>query len=357
MKIDILVDSDNFFATLKNDIQNAKRNIYIQAMTFEADKAGNQLCDSLKSSPAQDIRILLDSYIKAIISDKFLYSPGNIFNRPLKKEYRDTMNLINHLNNLGIQVKFINPLGPLLINFANRNHKKLVLVDNEISYIGGFNFSDHNFLWHDMMLRIEHQCIAKFLKEDFLITWLGENQCCTKPFELLDLIILDGKTNEQVFGLIFKMIDQATKSIFIESPYLTSPFYEKLRRARERGVKVHLICPEKNNKSIIQKYTFWEAQRSNFTLRLFKNMTHLKAMLIDDEFLVVGSSNFDYFSNCSHQEIIAIIRDIETIESFTKQVIHNDWNLSVAWIGKTSNIIGFFRYLFLKVPLLQSFLN
>jgi len=348
MKIDILVDSDKFFDALKNDIQNAKRNIYIQAMTFEADRAGNQLCDLLKVSQVKDIRILVDSYIKAMISDQFLYSPANILNRSLKNEFKETINLINQLNNLGIKVKFTNHLGPLLIHFVSRNHKKLVIIDNKISYIGGINFSDHNFLWHDMMVRIEHQNIAKFLREDFLATWSGKNQCCTKDFESLALIIFDGKSNDEAFELIFKMIDQAKKTILIESPYLTFPFYQKLRQAAERGVKTSLICPEDNNISLIHKYTLWEVQRSGITLRLLRNMTHLKAMLIDDEFLVIGSSNFDYLSYSSYQEIIAIIRDYETVNSFKKQVFQKDWSRSFTWTGKTSSSLGFIRYIVLK---------
>ena len=132
MKIDILVDSDEFFEMLKNDIQNAKKSIYIQSMTFEADKAGEKLCDLLRKSSVRDIRILIDSYIKAMISDYFLYSPRNMLNRSLRNEYKETFNLINNLNKLGIQVKLTNPLGPLLIRYPGRNHKKMVVIDKMI---------------------------------------------------------------------------------------------------------------------------------------------------------------------------------------------------------------------------------
>ena len=349
MKIDILVDSDEFFNRLKNDIQNAKNNIYIQAMTFEADKAGEELCDLLRKSSVRDIRILIDSYIKAMISDCFLYSPRNMFNRSLRSEYKETFKLINNLNNLGIRVKLTNPLGPLFIRYPGRNHKKLVVIDSKIVYAGGFNFSDHNFLWHDMMLRIEDKDIAKFLEKDFLITWSGENQCCKQSFGSIECYLLDGKSNEKGFEAIFKTVDEAKISIFIESAYMSFPFYEKLRQARKRGVNVKLILPENNNKPIMQKYTYWEIQRSDLKLRLLKNaMTHLKAMLIDDKFLVVGSSNFDYFSYTSHQEVILVINNLDIIDQFKRRVIRKDWDSSVPWTGKTSGLIGFIRYLFMK---------
>lgn len=354
MKTEVLVDSNKFFTSLSHDIRNAKKNIYIQVMTFEADYAGNQLCDILLNSSVSDIRILVDSYIKAMISDKFLFSAANRFNRSLKNEHRKTMQLIKNLNYSGIPVKFTNPLGPLFILFADRNHKKLIVIDDHISYIGGINFSDHNFSWHDMMLRIEHQGIARFLKKDFLLSWSGKNQCVSKSFDGLDMIIFDGKSNERIFELIFEKISQAKKSIFIESPYLTFPFYEKLRQAQKRGVDINLIYPEKNNLWIAQKYTYWEVQRSRFTLRLFKDMTHLKAMLVDDDFLIVGSSNFDCFSYSLHPELIAVIHDASTIQCFRKQVIQKDWDRSVQWTGRIPNLSGFFRFLLIKAIYLLS---
>jgi len=349
MKIDILVDSEEFFQHLKNDIRNAQKNIYIQVMTFEADKAGKDLCELLMDSSVRDIRILIDSYIKAIISDCFIYSPKNVFNSSLKNEFVETFKLIDHLNDTDIQVRLTNPLGPLFIRLMGRNHKKMMIIDNKIAYLGGFNFSDHNFLWHDIMFRIEEQNIASFLEKDFLATWDGKNQCCEKDFNSLKFYILDGKTNEKVFESIFEMIEQAKHTIFIETAYLSFPFYEKLRQASERGISINYIAPENNNISIMQKYTYWEAERSHFQFRLFKNnMIHMKAMLIDDQFLVVGSSNFDYFSYTCYQELILVIQDLDIISEFKREVIHVDWNRSVPWTGKTSATIGLIHYLVLR---------
>lgn len=354
MKLDIMIDSDRFFAGLSNDIRNARKNIFIQAMTFEADDAGYRLCDLLFDSPVNDIRILVDCYIKAMISDKFLYSAANIFKRDLKNEYRRTIQLIQQLNQSGIQVKLTNPLGMLFFLFADRNHKKLIVIDDHIAYIGGINFSDHNFLWHDMMLRIQHEDIAKFLKKDFLLTWSGKNQRAAQSFDGLELLIFDGKSNEQDFEPIFEKISQAKRSIFIESPYLTFPFYEKLRQAQKRGVDINIICPEKNNIRLAQKYTYWEVQRSNISLRLFKDMTHLKAMLIDNTYLIVGSSNFDCFSYSLHPEIVAVIHDTDTVQFFKTHVVQSDRNHSVRWTGRTSKSIGFLQYLMIKAVYLLS---
>ncbi|MBN2411747.1 phosphatidylserine/phosphatidylglycerophosphate/cardiolipin synthase family protein [candidate division KSB1 bacterium] len=349
MNIEILVDSENFFNRLKKDIQQAHSNIYVQAMTFEGDKAGKELCQIMESSPTQDKRVLIDSYIKAIINDRFLYAPKNLFDTELRNEVKETNALIDHINNNGIRAKLINPLGPLLIHFAFRNHKKMVLIDDRITYVGGLNFSDHNYAWHDMMIRIENTDIALFMKQDFLSTWHGVNQNVKKSFEKIDFYICDGKSNDLMFNSIFELIDSAKHSIYIESPYISFPFYDKLRRAGERGVAVNLLTPGNNNKPFMQKYTYWEARRSNINLRLYTGqMSHLKAILIDDKHLVVGSSNFDCLSYQAQQEIVVVVHDPDIINQFKNKILLPDWEQSIHWTGKTSSVFGYFRYLQIK---------
>ena len=318
-------------------------------MTFEGDEAGKSICDALLQSGAKDIRIMVDSYTKIMISDKFVYSPVNLLDRSFRTEIKETHELFVQLNQAGINVKYINPLGPLLSKVMIRNHKKLIIIDEGIAYVGGVNFSDHNFSWHDMMLRIEDEDIAAFLQNDYLATWAGENRATVKSFPNIDFYVFDGQSNERIFRSLFHIMDSAKTSIFIETPYLSFPFYEKLRQAVHRKLDVRIIAPENNNKPIMQKYTFWEIQRSGIHLHLLKNqMTHLKAMLIDDEVLVLGSSNFDYVSYKTQQELIALIRDKKIIEEFKKRVWRPDFEQTRAWIGKVSNWMGNIRYLLLK---------
>jgi cardiolipin synthase len=69
-----------------------------------------------------------------------------------------------------------------------------------------------------------------------------------------------------------------------------------------------------------------ESARSEIDLRLFQGgMSHLKAMLIDDQYLIAGSSNFDYFSYRIHQEILAVITNPELINEFRQRVMIPDF--------------------------------
>jgi cardiolipin synthase len=339
--ITILVDAPAFFAQLEKDIGKARKRVYIQAMTIEADSAGNKLFRLLQNSMAPDKRIIVDSYIRLMISDRFVYTPKNLLDDKLQREVRATRQSLRRLKAKGVDVKYVNPIGPFLFKFICRNHKKMILVDDDIAYIGGINFSDHNFAWHDFMLRFEDAGISKFLRDDFSATWDGKNQQGKTSLNGIDFCLFDGVHNEALFDTLFQSIERAKRSVVIETPYLTMPFYEKLRAVSSKGVQVQIIAPENNNKGFMDAYTKWEATRSGFELRLLKDrMTHLKAILIDDGMLIVGSSNYDYISYKAQQELVVVIRDDEIVSQFKRLVFDADMQNSYPWRGSAPKLRG-----------------
>jgi len=216
-------------------------------------------------------------------------------------------------------------LGPLFVKMPLRNHKKILVIDDHISYIGGINFSDHNFAWHDIMLRIEGSDISSFLAEDFLASWEGRRFSGQRRFKDIELFSFDGVNNREAFQPIWDLIDGAEDSIYVQSPYLSHPFTDRLRDAVGRGIEVTVVTPEKNNKKPMDSYSRWEAARSGFDLRLYqKGMTHLKAMLIDEKYLIIGSCNFDYFSYHFEEETVAVVTNPEIIGQFINKIINHD---------------------------------
>ena len=349
LKMSLLIDSGEFWKALKKDIDSSQKYIYILTLSFEGDSVGKMLSDQLITSKAVDIRILIDQYTRYILSDHFLYAPKNLFDSKLRLEAKETKRMISHLNQVGINAKFTNPVGFFFLRFPARNHKKMLLIDDAVAYIGGINFSEHNFDWHDMMLRIEDEKVTQFLKEDFITTWNGKNLNTTRSFPNITFYVFDGRTNEDNHKPVFALIEKAEKSIFVESPYLSFPFYERLREARQKGVAVTLITPEKNNRKNLQYYSLWEARRSSFNLHLYRErMTHLKAMLIDDRILIMGSSNFDYLSYCCQQEIMAVVTDREIISEFKERVIIRDLKNSIPFDGEITMVKEHIRYFILR---------
>ena len=326
----LLVNFSEFWSRLSEDIRLARQSIFIQTFAFEGDSVGKQLAEALLSSTAHDKRILADSFTRVVLSDRFRYSPVNIFDISLRSEARDTSAMISRLQAAGVKVRFTNPYGASPRKLLSRNHKKLIVIDKHVAYLGGINFSEHNAAWRDMMLRIEDLGAVHFLCDDFVSTWNGCNRVAREEFNGLELLTADGRNNRVAFHRVIDLIDRARRTIFVESPYITFPFYERLRAATRRGVLVTILTPEQNNWRFFANYARLESARSEIDLRLYKGgMSHLKAMLIDDRYLVAGSSNFDYLSYRIHQELIGVITVPEVIADFRGRVMALDLAKSV----------------------------
>jgi len=346
MSLKILVDSGEFWRHLEADIGAAKKSVFIQTMTFDADEAGRRAAEALTQAKAPDRRTLVDTVSQYIISDHFIYAPRYCLWESLRRECRDTRRLKLDLERQGVRVKMTNPYGSLWIHFLARNHKKLAVIDGAVAYIGGINFSDHNFSWHDMMLRIEDREVASFLEKDFFSTWEGRNQFGSKTFKNMDLWIGDGRSNPRMFRAIFEAVRRARKEIFIESTYFSMPFFEMLRGIRSPRPKVTLLTSAVNNWTPMQNYIPWESWRSGIRLRYYpERLTHLKAILVDDRSLIMGSSNFEFFSQALYQEIVAIIHDPGIISEFKEKVMLPDLEKSISPERRVRPLRGYVRSL------------
>ncbi len=345
MKYRILVDAAEFREQLEKDFRSARNEILIQTLSFEGDSVGKGITDLLLSlNAAPDIRILIDNFTRFILNDKFLYTWKNYFDADLTEEKHATREIISKLTENGVRVKFTSPVGLFFRRFAARNHKKIIAIDDKIAYIGGINFSEHNFSWHDMMLRIEDKQLIKFLKDDFELTWHDQNYFRKLTLEGIEMHSLDGRTNERAFERLFQIIDGAQEEIWVHSPYLSFPFLEKLLSAKRRGVKLGIITPEHNNRKFLKKYISWEAIKNNIQMWYYQpGMSHMKAMLVDKRYLIVGSTNFDYISYRVHPELMAIITDENLIREFQRRILEEDLKNSRNGYRQVSNLAGYYE--------------
>jgi cardiolipin synthase A/B len=341
VKIELLLGGAEFLDRLSTDLASARRSVLAQTLSFEGDTAGQALRSLLLESPAADRRLLVDSFTKVILSDRFLYTPGALLDGDLRREARLTRELIEELRSGGVGVRFTNPLGTLLSRIASRNHRKLVLVDEMVAYLGGINFSEHNFAWHDMMLRFEDAELAAFLARGFDDSWHGRPSRGSASFGPVEVHLLDARRSGAAFATIFAAIDAAHSEIVVHSPYLSFPFVEKLAAARRRGVEVHVVTPELNNYPAVRSYLLWEGQRAGLTVwRYPHRMMHLKAMLIDGSTLVTGSANFDWLGFACCQEVVAIIREPRIVEEFRRRVVEPDLAVSLPADSPASRTAG-----------------
>jgi len=318
--LELLVGADAFWRRARQDIGLARRRVYVQAMTFEGDAAGRPVASAVGASAAADRRVLIDSYSRHVINDRFVHAPASLLDPELRAEARSTRAMYGEMAAAGAGVRLTNPVGMFFSRFAARNHKKLIVAD-DVAYLGGVNFSDHNFAWHDFMIRLEGAEAARLLAEDFEATFAGAPRAWRADLGDLELVSLDGRGNARGFGPILDLIDAARGGITVLSPYLTFPFTDALARAAGRGTPVRLITPLANNKPMVRDALLATAERAGFEVRLTPGMSHLKAMLIDDKHLIVGSSNFDFVSVAAQEELMAVITTPGLIEDFRRRIV------------------------------------
>jgi cardiolipin synthase len=315
MDIELLVDAPEFWSRLKDDLRRAERSAYIQTFTFEGDRVGVALGRALHDCPAADRRLLVDRYSLLYHSDRIVPGPAWL-ERSFRREVMLTHRWVERLREAGVGVRFSNPLGPVPTKLVRRNHKKIAVFDGRIAYLGGINFSEHNFAWHDLMFRVESEDLAKVLAEDFLASWEARPFARSVDVGPLRIISLNGNGNPEQMRPILDAVNAATHSIDVVSAYLSTPFTDHLAAARSRGVRVRVLTPAQNNKGNLARHILEVARRSDFEVYRGEGMSHMKAMVIDDELLVVGSSNFDFMSYHVLEEIVVMTRDRDMLAAF-----------------------------------------
>lgn len=319
-ELELLVGADAFWRRASADCASASRRVLVQAMTFEGDAAGQTVARTIGASPAADRRVLVDAYSRVVVSDRWVGWPKAWLPAELRREVSATDAMFRTLGAAGAAVRMTNPLAPLMTNYPARNHKKLLVAD-DVAYVGGINFSDHNFAWRDFMLRLEDREAADFLAADFEATWSGKPVASSRRLEGLRLLCLDGRTNERFFHEVSDLLAAARREIVILSAYLTFPFTAPLAAAARRGVTVKLVTPWINNKPLVRDYLLDFAARRGFDVHLLPDMSHLKGILVDGERLVVGSCNFDFVGLAAEEELVAVVESPRLIEDFQRRII------------------------------------
>jgi cardiolipin synthase A/B len=320
MRMELLVGAAEFWERMRVDLDDARRSVWVQTFTFEGDRVGRRLARALERCGAPQRRLLIDGYSLLYHSDRLI--PGAAWlDRRFRREVHLTHRWVRRLRLDGAGVRFGNPLGPSPLSVVRRNHKKVGLFDQRIAYVGGINFSDHNFAWHDMMLRIESPELGRLLAAEAEGAWRGRAEAFDRSVGPLRIISLNGRGNARGFRPVIEAIDGARRSIDVVSAYLSHPFTEHLARAARRGVAVRILTPLRNNKANLARHVLRCAARHGFeVLRYSGGMSHMKAMVIDDEMLVAGSSNFDFMSHHVLEEHVLMTREASIVEEFRRRV-------------------------------------
>ncbi len=319
-RIFLLTDGNHKFESLLADIKAARKSINIMYFIVKNDPVGHRLIDALteKAEEGVDVRFLMDAIgcrqIRHSMLTDFKKAGGSYayFFPP--------------------KFKFLN----MKLNY--RNHRKLVIIDGEIGYLGGYNIAREYLgqkkkfgYWRDTHLRLMGSCVQD-MNARFILDWrFAKKEDISLESAYYGALPDMGETGIQIVSSgpdskdpeikrgYLKMITSAKKNIFIQSPYFVpdSSIMESLKNAICSGVDVRIMIPDKPDHLFVYWATCFyvgDLLRSGARIFIYRNgFLHAKNICVDGEVASVGSANFDMRSFYLNFEINAFIYDAEEV--------------------------------------------
>jgi cardiolipin synthase len=317
------------FKDLFQDLRDAKKFIHANYYIINDDELGNKFMRILaeKAEAGVEVRLLYD---KMGCRDLSRYA---IFN----------------LEDAGAEVV---PFAPFVLDMNYRNHRKNVIIDGEIGYLGGINIgneylgcSERFGDWRDTHLKIEGESVNS-QQYRFLLDWkfasgndlLGAEKYfpenMTKGNSAVQIVSSGPDSREaEIKTMFLKMIYEAEKTIYIQTPYFIpdQSMLEALKLAARSGVDVKIMIPDRGD------HPFVYAANNSFVGQLLeagarcyrytRGFLHSKTICIDSRVLSIGTTNMDVRSFKLNFEINAFIYDREKAK-YHDNLFEKDLNFS-----------------------------
>ena len=327
-KVTLLIDGPATYAAMFKAMENARDHINLETFIIDDDETGRRFSDLLLKKQAEGVQVNL------------IYDSRGGFRTPAE--------FFQRLRDAGIQVLAFNPVNPLKArkswNLAHPDHRKILIVDGKIVFTGGINISSvyssspsgksglsgkipgtkAPIPWRDTDVQIEGPVVAEFQKL-FLDTWKtqkgpnlsGRNYFPDLKAEGHALVRAvgssPGETNRLTFVLYVAAITFSERSLHVTNAYFV-PDAETIKAlcdAAGRGVDVKIVLPGNTDASLTLsagRYHYSELLKSGVKLYERRDvLLHAKTAVIDNVWSTVGSTNMDFWSFSSNDEVNAVI--------------------------------------------------
>ncbi len=319
-RVELLHNGSNAFSALIASLQRATRTIHMEYYIFRDDRIGRTIAEILirKSRAGVEVRLVYDA----------------VGSRGLSRR------MLRRMHEAGIRTAAYAPLrfpwfGPAA---TRRNHRKIVVTDGKVAYLGGINIAKYyldgndNGQWRDEHLRLEGDVVAD-LQRLFLADWAaarGERLDPARyiaPHDIREGTRLqlawseEGSSRHTIADAFALLIARARRRIRICSPYFLPPtlLLDALRLAARSGVKVEIMVPASSDSHltdlISDSYLEDLLDAGAELYRYQRGFLHAKVLVVDDDTVSVGTANMDYRSLTANLEVTVFIRDRATARS------------------------------------------
>lgn len=321
---------EEMFPVMLEELKKAKKFIFLEYFIIEPGIMWDSILEILKQKKQEGVKV-------KIIYDDFGCSTT------LPRNY-DRM-----LNEMGLETYRFNKMRPaLIIQMNNRDHRKLLIIDNEVGFTGGINLADEYInkkerfgYWRDSAVMLKGEAVMSltdmflgmyaYLKNDqpfidysqYLIPMKrNDYHGMFQPFS-------DTPTDDADVGLSMhlNLINYAKRYVYIDTPYLVinGDMQTALCLAAQNGVDVRILVPHIPDK----RYVF-QVTRGNYEALIKAGVhiyeytpgfNHSKTVICDDELAIVGTVNTDYRSYYLHFEDGVLMYDTPEIQKMKQSYL------------------------------------
>jgi cardiolipin synthase len=306
---DVYSNTQEAWEAMKNAILGAKKSIYWEVFTFADDEIGHPFFDILeqKARAGVDVKVIIDSlgtfwFAKPRVESLKAAGVELLFFYDRKKKYRGWWK-----------------------RMWERTHRKILIVDEQIGFIGGVNVEKRMENWLDIHVRVEGKVVRSLLRS-FAKMYII---CGGEKHKIQHLLKYHFRVREAGVDFVYddptsprssvrekytEGLLKARERVILFSPYYfpDREFLKALWAARRRGVRIDLLIPFRSDLRIVTyaSYCLFNLMRKfGVKVYLTKQMMHGKGVVMDDDWAMVGSSNLDHTSFYDCYEANILIKD------------------------------------------------
>jgi cardiolipin synthase len=348
--VTVLHDGGQTYRAMLDAIVNAKESIVLETYILAGDSTGDRF------------KIALIERAKAGIPIRIIYDAVGSFGL--------SATWVEDLRTAGCEVIDFNPISPWRARFrlSHRDHRKLLVVDNEIGFTGGLNISndyasveDGGVGWHDMHCRVTGPIVTDMARL-FRRSWIRAGGKAYAPVpptagagngdSFVRLLENTKRRHRTTFRRAYlHVIRAARRSIRIENAYFLPDrgIRRALIQAVARGVDVQVIVPGRSDVKLVEWASLYVLRRlANRGIKVWRwggVMLHAKTAVIDAVWSTIGSYNFDSQSRFNNLEVTVEILDPAVGEKLVR-VFDNDVPSCVRYDEETWKQLPWWRRMF-----------